>query len=147
MVRGNLKKNSVFTDINQIKVYPPPSYPIFDNLFFDKVYLIFFCFLPLRESFLWLNLKRRPTRNLRKDFIWMKLLFVYILYILTNFQFKLLVWVVYTLYPIWGISLMENWNDTKVSTFSFFKLYNTHLKLYFSYFLGFFSEHQIIVWI
>ena len=34
------KKNIIFTDIGQTKVYPPPSYPIFDNLFFDKVHLI-----------------------------------------------------------------------------------------------------------
>ena len=36
MFRGNVKKNSLFKDIIQIKVDHPPSYPIFDKLFFDK---------------------------------------------------------------------------------------------------------------
>ena len=36
-VRGNVKKKkSLFKDIIQIKVDHPPSYPIFDKLFFDK---------------------------------------------------------------------------------------------------------------
>ena len=36
-IRGNLKKEkSIFKDIIQIKVDHPPSYPIFDKLFFDK---------------------------------------------------------------------------------------------------------------
>ena len=30
------KKKSLFKDIIQIKVDHPPSYPIFDKLFFDK---------------------------------------------------------------------------------------------------------------
>ena len=30
------KKKSIFKDIIQIKVDHPPSYPIFDKLFFDK---------------------------------------------------------------------------------------------------------------
>ena len=34
------KKNSIFTDIAQIEVDPPPSYPIFDKLIFDKVLII-----------------------------------------------------------------------------------------------------------
>ena len=36
MFRGNLKKKSLFKDIIQIKVDHPPTYPIFDKLFFDK---------------------------------------------------------------------------------------------------------------
>ena len=35
-LRGNLKKKSIFKDNVQIKVEHPPSYPIFDKLFFDK---------------------------------------------------------------------------------------------------------------
>ena len=36
-LRGNVqKKKSLFKDIIQIKVDHPPSYPIFDKLFFDK---------------------------------------------------------------------------------------------------------------
>ena len=31
-LRGNLKKNSIFVDIIQIKVELPPCYPIFDKL-------------------------------------------------------------------------------------------------------------------
>ena len=36
-LRGNVqKKKSLFKDIIQIMVDHPPSYPIFDKLFFDK---------------------------------------------------------------------------------------------------------------
>ena len=36
-IRGNVqKKKSIFKDIIQIKVDHPPTYPIFDKLFFDK---------------------------------------------------------------------------------------------------------------
>ena len=39
-LRGNLqKKKSVFKDIIQIKVDHPPTYPIFDKLFFDKFWV------------------------------------------------------------------------------------------------------------
>ena len=34
------KKNSIFVDIIQIEVDPPPSYPNFDKLFFDKVLMM-----------------------------------------------------------------------------------------------------------
>ena len=43
-LRGDAQKNNIlFTDIGQIKFYPTPSYPIFDNLleittFFKKYY-------------------------------------------------------------------------------------------------------------
>ena len=33
------KKKSLFKDIIQIKIDHPPSYPIFDKLFFDKFQL------------------------------------------------------------------------------------------------------------
>ena len=33
---GNVKKKEIFKDIIQNKVDHPPSYPIFDKLFFDK---------------------------------------------------------------------------------------------------------------
>ena len=37
-IKGNLqKKNSLFVDIVQIDVDPPPSYPIFDKLFLDAI--------------------------------------------------------------------------------------------------------------
>ena len=39
-----LKKNSIFKDIIQIEVDPPPSYPIFDKFIFDTV-LIMLTFL------------------------------------------------------------------------------------------------------
>ena len=40
-IRGNVqKKNSLFVDIVQIEVDPPPSYPIFDKLIFDKVLIM-----------------------------------------------------------------------------------------------------------
>ena len=35
------------TDIGQIKLDPPPFYPIFDNVFFDKFYLIWASILPI----------------------------------------------------------------------------------------------------
>ena len=34
------KNNSIFTDIIQIEVDPPPSHPIFDKLFFDNVFIM-----------------------------------------------------------------------------------------------------------
>ena len=47
--RGNLKKkNSIFTDIVQIEVDPPPSYPIFDKSIFDKVLITLTSLPPLQ---------------------------------------------------------------------------------------------------
>ena len=41
VVRGAVKKtNSIFKDIIQIEVDPPPSHPIFDKLFFDNVFIM-----------------------------------------------------------------------------------------------------------
>ena len=37
MTSGKVKKKSIFKDIIQIKVDYPPSYPIFDKLFFDNL--------------------------------------------------------------------------------------------------------------
>ena len=41
-IRGNLpqKNNSIFKDIIQIEVDPPPSHPIFDKFIFDKVLIM-----------------------------------------------------------------------------------------------------------
>ena len=48
-VRGNVqKKNSIFVDIIQIGVDPPPSYPIFDKLFFDNVLIMLTSLPPLK---------------------------------------------------------------------------------------------------
>ena len=33
------QKNSIFKDIIQIEVDPPPSHPIFDKFIFDKVFI------------------------------------------------------------------------------------------------------------
>ena len=44
LLSSNVQKKEFFKDIIQIKVDHPPSYPIFDKLFFDNfltVYLIF----------------------------------------------------------------------------------------------------------
>ena len=46
-LRGNLKKNSIFVDIIQIKVDLPPSYPIFDKFIFDKVLIMLTSLPPL----------------------------------------------------------------------------------------------------
>ena len=49
MVRGTVKKrHSIFKDIIQIEVDPPPSQPIFDKFIFDKV-LIVLIYLPTLE--------------------------------------------------------------------------------------------------
>ena len=48
-LRGAVKKtNSIFKDIIQIEVDPPPSHPIFDKFIFDTV-LIMLTFLPPLE--------------------------------------------------------------------------------------------------
>ena len=41
-LRGAVKKNtnSIFKDIIQIEVDPPPSHPIFDKFIFDKVLIL-----------------------------------------------------------------------------------------------------------
>ena len=41
------KKKSIFTDIIQIKVDPPPSTPIFDKFIFDKVLIMLTSLPPL----------------------------------------------------------------------------------------------------
>ena len=47
-VRGNVrKKTSIFTDIIQIEVDPPPSYPIFDKFIFDTVLIMLTSLPPL----------------------------------------------------------------------------------------------------
>ena len=48
LVRGTLKKNSIFKDIIQIEVDLPPFHPIFDKFIFDKV-LIMLTSLPSLE--------------------------------------------------------------------------------------------------
>ena len=48
LLRGNLQKNSIFKDIIQIEVDPPPSHPIFDKFIFDIV-LIMLTSLPHLE--------------------------------------------------------------------------------------------------
>ena len=41
MVRGNVKKShSIFKDIIEIEVDPPPSHPIFDKFIFDTVLIM-----------------------------------------------------------------------------------------------------------
>ena len=40
-------KNSIFTDITQIEVDPPPSHPIFDKFIFDKVLIMLTSLPPL----------------------------------------------------------------------------------------------------
>ena len=48
-LRGNVnKKNSIFVDIVQIEVDPPPSYPNFDKLFFDNVLIMLTSLPPLK---------------------------------------------------------------------------------------------------
>ena len=42
------KTNSIFVDIIQIEVDPPPSYPIFDKLFFDNVLIMLTSLPPLK---------------------------------------------------------------------------------------------------
>ena len=46
--KGYRQKNSLFKDIIQIEVDPPPPHPIFDKFIFDKV-LIMLTFLPPLE--------------------------------------------------------------------------------------------------
>ena len=46
-LRGTPKKSSIFKDIIQIKVDPPPSHPIFDKFIFDKVLLMLTSLPPL----------------------------------------------------------------------------------------------------
>ena len=41
------KKNSIFKDIIQIEVDPPPSHPIFDKFIFDKVLIMLTSLPPL----------------------------------------------------------------------------------------------------
>ena len=48
MIRGNIKKKaSIFKDIIQIEVDPPPSYPIFDKFTFDTVLIMLTSLPPL----------------------------------------------------------------------------------------------------
>ena len=48
ILRGNIKKNtSIFTDIIQIVVDPPPSYPFFDKSIFDTVLIMLTSLPPL----------------------------------------------------------------------------------------------------
>ena len=42
------KNNSIFVDIVQIEVDPPPSYLIFDKLFFDNVLIMLTSLPPLK---------------------------------------------------------------------------------------------------
>ena len=47
-LRGAVKKkNSIFKDIIQIEVDPPPSYPIFDKFIFDTVLIMLTSLPPL----------------------------------------------------------------------------------------------------
>ena len=47
-IRGAVqKKHSIFTDIIQIEVDPPPSHPIFDKFIFDKVLIMLTSLPPL----------------------------------------------------------------------------------------------------
>ena len=47
-LRGAVKKtNSVFADIIQIEVDPPPSHPIFDKIILDKVLIMLTSLPPL----------------------------------------------------------------------------------------------------
>ena len=48
-LRGAVKKNknSIFKDIIQIEVGPPPSHPIFDKFIFDKVLIMLTSLPPL----------------------------------------------------------------------------------------------------
>ena len=48
ILRGNVKKNSIFVNIVQIEVDLPPSYLIFDKFIFD-ILLIMLTSLPLLE--------------------------------------------------------------------------------------------------
>ena len=60
-LRGAVKKKpSIFTDIIQIDVDPPPSYPIFDKFIFDTVLIMLTSLPPL--EFLTKNLAREDTR-------------------------------------------------------------------------------------
>ena len=48
VLRGDVqKKHSIFTDIVQINVDPPPSYPIFDKFIFDTVLIMLTSLTPL----------------------------------------------------------------------------------------------------
>ena len=48
VLRGNLQKTpSIFKDIIQIEVDPPPSHPIFDKFIFDKVLIMLTSLPPL----------------------------------------------------------------------------------------------------
>ena len=62
-LRGNLKKkNSIFTDIIQIDIAPPPSYPIFDKLFFDNMLIMLTSLPPLK--FLTILCLSRPENDI-----------------------------------------------------------------------------------
>ena len=53
-LRGTPKKSSIFKDIIQIKVDPPPSHPIFDKSTFAKnhFFLMFWNWVDLPPSYL-----------------------------------------------------------------------------------------------
>ena len=48
LFRGAVKKNpSIFKDIIQIKIDPPPTHPIFDKFIFDKMFIMLTSLPPL----------------------------------------------------------------------------------------------------
>ena len=57
------KKHSIFTDIIQIEVDPPPYHPIFDKFIFDKVLIMFW--QKLLNSRLWIYILYYPYYFLR----------------------------------------------------------------------------------
>ena len=47
LLRDNVKKNSIFKELIQIEVDPPPSYPIFDKFVYDTLLIMLTSLNPL----------------------------------------------------------------------------------------------------